>query len=160
MLPFHTFTGTSGCYLPETADGADRIWSQARDLYERASGKNLIDRIRHFLHRHARRAGSTCLGSASPAGGGHYAGIQAVSIAQIHGSEGRCSDFDADFRPLAEHDRGRWLRIARARLQGAELPPVDLIRVRDGYFVRDGHHRISVAHAFGEEYIEAEVTEW
>ena len=28
------------------------------------------------------------------------------------------------------------------------------------YFVKDGHHRISVARAFGQEEIEARVTEW
>jgi len=28
------------------------------------------------------------------------------------------------------------------------------------YFVRDGHHRISVARALGQAYIDAEVTVW
>jgi hypothetical protein len=28
------------------------------------------------------------------------------------------------------------------------------------YFVRDGHHRISVAQAMGQTNIDAEVTEW
>jgi len=32
--------------------------------------------------------------------------------------------------------------------------------VRDVYYVRDGHHRISVAGAMGREYIEAEVMVW
>jgi hypothetical protein len=37
---------------------------------------------------------------------------------------------------------------------------VDLIKVGDVYAVRDGHHRISVARALGEAYIDARVTAW
>jgi hypothetical protein len=40
------------------------------------------------------------------------------------------------------------------------LPPVVLVQVGDVYFVRDGHHRISVARALGQLDIEAEVTVW
>jgi hypothetical protein len=40
------------------------------------------------------------------------------------------------------------------------LPPVELIQVGDVFFVRDGHHRVSVARAMGQEYAEAEVTIW
>ena len=35
-----------------------------------------------------------------------------------------------------------------------------LVKVGDKYFVLDGHHRISVAKALGQESIEAEVTVW
>jgi hypothetical protein len=40
------------------------------------------------------------------------------------------------------------------------LPAVDLIQIGDVYFVRDGHHRISVGRAMGQEIIDAEVTVW
>jgi hypothetical protein len=50
--------------------------------------------------------------------------------------------------------------VAKARLKGVTLPPVELIQVGDVYFVRDGHHRISVARAFGQEHVDAEVTVW
>jgi uncharacterized ParB-like nuclease family protein len=43
---------------------------------------------------------------------------------------------------------------------GRELPPVELVQLGDLYFVRDGHHRISVAQAMGQESIEAEVIVW
>jgi hypothetical protein len=54
----------------------------------------------------------------------------------------------------------RWLSVAAARDQDEVLPPVVLVRVGDVYFVRDGHHRISVALALGQLDIEAEVTIW
>jgi len=88
------------------------------------------------------------------------AGVQMVSIRQIKGSGGRRYDFDNNFNPLRCHNRQRWLRIAQACQRGAVLPPVALIQVGDVYFVRDGHHRISVARAMGRSQIEAKVTVW
>lgn len=93
-------------------------------------------------------------------GSRHHAGLQAVAIEKIIGSLGRCSDFDVAFNPLDEKTRDRWLSVARARLLGTALPPVELIQVGDRYFVRDGHHRISVARSFGEQAIDAEVVLW
>jgi hypothetical protein len=89
-----------------------------------------------------------------------YAGLHTVSIEQIRGSEGRSNDFDRDFNPLQDHCMSRWLRVAKARDQDKVLPPVVLVQVGDVYFVRDGHHRISVARALGQLDIEAEVTVW
>jgi hypothetical protein len=88
------------------------------------------------------------------------AGIQRVQIAQICGSESRSSDFDRDFNPLQDHNKGRWLSVASARRRGKALPPVDLIQVGDAYFVCDGHHRVSVARALGQQDIEAKVIVW
>jgi len=90
----------------------------------------------------------------------HHAGIQVVPIRRLVGSENRCLDFDAGFRPLQEHNKDRWLRVAGARQKGIPLPPVELVQVGEHYYVRDGHHRISVARAMGEDYIEAEVFVW
>jgi hypothetical protein len=89
-----------------------------------------------------------------------YAGLRTVPIEQIRGSEGRSEDFDRDFHPLQDHCISRWLRVAAARDQDKVLPPVVLVQAGDVYFVRDGHHRISVARALGQLHIEAEVTVW
>ena len=55
---------------------------------------------------------------------------------------------------------GGRVNVAVARKTGVALPPVELIKVGEEYYVRDGHHRVSVAHAFGECYIDAVVFEW
>ena len=91
-------------------------------------------------------------------GSGYHAGMRAVPIGLIRGSEGRCQDFDAGFRPLRPDCRDRWVRIAVARLLRTLLPPVTLTLVGDRYFVVDGHHRISVARALGQTEIDGEVT--
>lgn len=89
-----------------------------------------------------------------------FVGRQAVPLHQIRGSAtpARCYDFDAEFRSLRRHSESRWQRIAAARRSGVKLPPVALLQVGDTYFVEDGHHRISVARAYHEQEIEAEVT--
>ena len=39
----------------------------------------------------------------------------------------------------------------------AVLPPISVVRIGDGYAVRDGHHRVSVARARGALTIDAAV---
>jgi hypothetical protein len=50
--------------------------------------------------------------------------------------------------------------VETALQAGVKLPPAQLIRVGDTYFMLDGHHRVSVAQARGELEIEVEVTVW
>ncbi len=80
-----------------------------------------------------------------------------VPLSQIVGSEGRVGDFDSAFNPLNDHTRDRWISIAAAIRSGAAMPPVELIEAADGYYVRDGHHRISVARAGGQASIEGRI---
>jgi hypothetical protein len=89
-----------------------------------------------------------------------HAGVQLAPIERIQGSEGRCNDFDAEFCPLKSLSETRWVSVACARQADVPLPLVELIQVNDIYFVRDGHHRISVARWLGQQEIEAEVTVW
>jgi hypothetical protein len=83
--------------------------------------------------------------------------IVTVSLDRIVGSEGRSLDFDAGFNPCKAHHRERWISILISRRTGISLPPVELIQVGKEYFVRDGHHRISVAKAMGQLDIEARI---
>lgn len=89
-----------------------------------------------------------------------YLGVRAVPIRAIVGSESRSLDFDERFRPRRMANRDRWLTIAAAYLTGVSLPPVELIQIGDAFYVRDGHHRISVAQALGQETIDAEIVLW
>ena len=54
----------------------------------------------------------------------------------------------------------RWLSVYSAIYQDIGLPPVSLIEIRGAYFVRDGHHRISVARTLGNVNVDAELTAW
>ncbi len=95
-----------------------------------------------------------------PMYGSSYLGIQTVPIGQIVGSAtNRYGDFDRAFLPAQVRTKSRWKRIDAARMAGENLPPVQLYKLGELYFVRDGHHRVSVARQKGEEFIEAEVIE-
>jgi len=88
-----------------------------------------------------------------------YKGMSNVDILKITGSEGRYSEFDAHFLPKTVKTREKWLNIDKAMRSNISLPPVQLYKLDDIYFVRDGNHRISVAKTMGQKFIEAEVTE-
>ncbi len=91
--------------------------------------------------------------------GQHYRGLEQVPIDQIVGSVGRYRDFDRAFFPTRSSTRDRWIAISRARYEDVDLPPVDLYKIGDIYFVKDGNHRISVARERGQEFVDANVTE-
>lgn len=86
-------------------------------------------------------------------------GLQIVPIGAIVGTVDRSRDFDRSFRPTSRRLRSRWEQIATAMRRGESMPPVDLLKVGEIYFVRDGHHRVSVACALGRADIDAYVTE-
>jgi hypothetical protein len=93
-----------------------------------------------------------------PPASSHYVGLRSIAIDQIQGTEGKADEFDRGFYPIRERTRSRWMEIAWQRLRGRDLPPVELIQVEDEYYVRDGHHRISVSRALGQTYVDAEIT--
>jgi hypothetical protein len=134
------------------AQAANRLYSQAQRGRWPAAIRGLL------LGRPARLQNLTGMGGRVV--GQRTLGVQPAPLAQIQGSEGRTRDFDAAFRPLREHGRERWMSVARACLGDTPLPAVELIRAGDIYYVRDGHHRISVARALGQLEIDALVTIW
>lgn len=87
-------------------------------------------------------------------------GCVTIPVGSIRGSECRGRDFDDEFLPLDERARQRWSSVYAARLCGVPLPAVSVVQVGEIYYVRDGHHRVSVARMLGEEYIEAQVQVW
>ena len=88
-----------------------------------------------------------------------YRGIREVPVHQIVGSVDRFRDFDSEFLPKHGHTSGRWQNVDRAYYQDVRLPPIQLYKVGDVYWVKDGNHRVSVARQRGVDFIDAEVIE-
>jgi hypothetical protein len=86
-------------------------------------------------------------------------GLETIDLDSIVGTVDRTREFDRHFRPTSRSARSRWQRIAKAMRKGEAMPPIDVYRVGPLHFVRDGHHRVSVARQLGLEVIEAAVTE-
>lgn len=86
-------------------------------------------------------------------------GLQDVPLDTIVGSVGRYKDFTRTFLPKESTDEYRWANVKALNLGESGLPPVDLYKIGDAYFVADGNHRVSVAKEMGLASIQAYVTE-
>lgn len=136
------------------------VEEQIRADFDRARTKAFFNELGAFFSRRNNRLLSYHdLRSRFKPEGEFYRGMQEVPINQIVGSLDRFRDFDRAFLPRHGHSAGRWQNIDRAFHQDIRLPPVQLYKVGDVYFVKDGNHRVSVARERGVEFIDAEVIE-
>ena len=85
--------------------------------------------------------------------------LEDIPLDKIVGSVGRYKDFTRTFLPLEEHLKERWMRVDALALGQSGFPPIEVYKVGDVYFVRDGNHRVSVARQMGSPTIQAYVTE-
>jgi len=89
----------------------------------------------------------------------NYSGVHDITLSQIRGSVGRYKDFTQTFLPRHRFLRERWERVnAVSFAQG--VPPIEVYKVGDAYFVLDGNHRVSVAKQYGFPTIQAHVYEF
>ena len=88
-----------------------------------------------------------------------YKGLMDIPLDQVKGSVGRYQDFTADFLPRNNDMRERWSRVYASMNSMRGVPPIDVYKVGDVYFVRDGNHRVSVARQMDARTIQAHVTE-
>jgi len=88
-----------------------------------------------------------------------YKGLQEVPLSQIVGSVGRYREFTRNFLPKRREMQERWSRVYAQATGMTGLPPIELYKIGDTYYVRDGNHRVSVARQLGAVSIQAHVTE-
>ncbi len=136
------------------------LLNQAINQFNQARWQGLLEKAKCILLRQAQFLFDLELIPQSQVRARRYGEFKPVSLDHICGTLGRTGDFDQRFHPLEDRLRDRWVSIAIARSQNTPLEPVALIQVGDRYFVKDGHHRISVARTRGESAIDAEITLW
>ncbi len=86
-------------------------------------------------------------------------GFQMIQLDHIVGSVGRYREFTNKFLPRATVIQERWIMVDVTMNSLRGLPPIEVYKIGEGYFVVDGNHRISVARANGNKDIEAHVIE-
>ena len=86
-------------------------------------------------------------------------GVHEIPLDAIVGSVGRYQDFTRTFLPKHDSDEERWVRVKTAVHDMVGMPPIDVYKVGDVYFVIDGNHRVSIARQLGSDSITARVTE-
>ena len=145
--------------------GADRCISYRRATREAAAEYEKC-RQRGIRRRFFRKIGGKSVWLAVPHGEYEWRRgadrdltdkLRTISIADILGSVTTNREYDAEFHPAADRVRERWIRVAARLLQGRELPPVHLVRIENGLYVRSGFEVISIARVFGQIGVDAEV---
>lgn len=124
----------------------------AREDFARARRTQLAARAARWLTGR-RRASHPSTFPGPPTGS--VARLEVIALGSIVGTVEPSPHFDARFRPASAHLRPRWQRVALAHRTGTALPPITVVRGRDGYYVLDGRHRVSVALAAGLREIDA-----
>ena len=85
--------------------------------------------------------------------------LEDIPLDNIVGSVGRYRDFTRTFLPRENHLKARWVKLNAAARGLTGFPPIDVYKVGDAYFVRDGNHRVSVLREMGAPTVQAYVTE-
>jgi hypothetical protein len=140
---------------------AGPVLSGARRLIDERPGAR-VRRVRRMgheplanlwdAHADARRASIRDLGLQSVP-------VEAIAGTAVEGAPQR----GGDFLPLPDRRsqdwRGRWQRIVGALDSLSTLPPVELLKFGDQYWVVDGHNRVAAALYGGQTDIDAVVQE-
>ena len=145
--------------MPDT--GSSRVDAQA--AFDRARRRAALSRLLRRLRREPDDVGVILpfeeVVAALGRTGENHVGLRVIPLDSVVGTVNRSRDFDRGFRPTSPRVRERWERIAAAVRRGESLPPIDVYRIGDMHFVKDGHHRVSVARALDLYTIDAYVTE-
>jgi uncharacterized ParB-like nuclease family protein len=136
---------------------------RAREDFDRARSKAFRRAIRAAVTRRSRRLLSLdSVLKAVGIEGRAFGGVHEIPLDKVVGSAApdvKAADFDPGFLPINRRLRERWTRIYKAMVEGDELPPIDVYKLDDYFYVIDGHHRVSVARSLGRDVINARVIE-
>jgi len=136
---------------------------RAREDFDSARFKAFRRAVRSTLTRRSKRLLSLDrVLEAAGVEGKSFGGVQEIPLDRVIGSaapDAKSADFDPGFLPVNRRLRDRWTRIYTAMVEGDELPPIDVYKLDDTYYVIDGHHRVSVARNLGRDSINARVVE-
>jgi len=91
-------------------------------------------------------------------------GLRTISTSAIRGTAVQGpQQRGGDFLPLpafrSRNWAARWQRIRNATESLAVLPPIDVVKYGDDYWVTDGHNRVAAANYYGQVGVDANVTE-
>src|SRR3989442_502234 len=93
----------------------------------------------------------------------HPLGVRTIPIAEIAGSAVEPPQRGGDFLPLppfrSRNWAGRWQRLRSGNDRLVHLPPIDVLRYGDRYWVTDGHNRVALGLSEGQIGIDANVTD-
>jgi hypothetical protein len=138
----------------DVAQDAARRWEEragARVRRVRRLGATPLPYL-YDVHPEARRASPRELGLKT-------IGVDEIAGTAVGGAVQRGGDF-LPLRPFRSQNwSARWQRLRQAADRLAILPPIDVVRYADRYWVVDGHNRVALALYTGQVGIDANVVE-
>jgi hypothetical protein len=146
----HRAAATAAGVLSDAVEAGGRLVQRSQKRGRRRRGRGAIPNL-FERHPEARIASRRQLG------------LRTIPVAEVVGTavEGGAQR-GIDFLPLPQlrsrNWRGRYQRVRDAQEHLAILPPIDVLQTDDGYWVLDGHNRVAVALAGGQDEIDAVVT--
>ena len=140
--------------IGQAVEGVERSFAErpgARVRRVRRMGSTPLAYL-HTIHPDAR--------SALPA----QVGLRTIPVDEIAGTAvGGGDQRGGDFLPLkpfrGRNWQGRWQRLNRAQDDLAILPPIEVLKFGDRFWVVDGHNRVALALYNGQPEIDATITE-
>ncbi|HUS22243.1 MAG TPA: hypothetical protein VMZ66_09560 [Aeromicrobium sp.] len=91
--------------------------------------------------------------------GFHAVAVESIAGTAVEGAPQRGGDFLPLKDRRSEDWKSRWQRIRAAIDALANLPPIELVKYDDSYWVLDGHNRVAAALYNGQPEIDAVVRE-
>ncbi|MDQ7027702.1 MAG: hypothetical protein Q9P44_19335 [Anaerolineae bacterium] len=138
-------------------DNTNHAYPLSRRDWNQARRKAIIEQLMALLDKHPHQLlPFEAVSKALQLRKRVYEGLQDIALDSIVGSVGRYDDFTRAFFPRHAQVEDRWRRVDTLVHLGG-VPPVELYRVSEVYFVRDGNHRVSVARQQAAPSIEAYV---
>ncbi len=149
-----TASGATVDLVGQAVVGVERSWSErpgARVRRVRRLGSEPL-RFLYDVHPEARGARPVDVG------------LETIDVTDIAGTAvGGGAQRGGDFLPLKDFRganwQARWQRLKQANDKLAMLPPIDVLRYGDAYWVVDGHNRVALALYTGQVGIDANVVE-
>jgi hypothetical protein len=140
--------------MSQAIEGAERTWNErpgARVRRVRRLGSHELPYLLD-VHPEARQARPV------------QVGLRTIDVSDIAGTAvGGGAQRGGDFLPLkafrGANWAGRWQRLRAAHDRLANLPPIDVVKYGDRYWVVDGHNRVALALYTGQVAIDANVVE-
>lgn len=138
----------------QAIDDAERSWSERPGARVRRVRRMGAHPLAHLYDEHpeARRARPVQVGTRT-------IDVEDIAGTAVGGGDQRGGDF-LPLRPFRGANwSNRWQRLRHAHDRLAVLPPIDVVKSADRYWVVDGHNRVALALYGGQLEIDANITE-
>lgn len=135
-------------------EGAGHIWSERPGARVRRVRRMGGEPLRYLMEIHPEARAARPI----------RVGLRTIDVDQIAGTAvGGGDQRGGDFLPLkpfrGANWLGRWQRLRSAHDRLVDLPPIEVVKFADRYWVVDGHNRVALALYAGQVGIDADITE-